>query len=183
MFDFFRTILRNWSYRRQRVEARTRRMQLGIPHYVHRNYQNYIWSFNWGHIVAHAKSAMGQKCEFCGSAAQAVHHVTYPRTRDMGLEDMSSLCVVCKRCHSVLHWDLEISGDTCALCGTSGDIRKLPAPMGHRGQHRPHVCKRCKSIATGFRNEAYQWPKEKYQKWITDWRESLFRVEVSRRRQ
>jgi RNA polymerase subunit RPABC4/transcription elongation factor Spt4 len=166
--------------------VKKRRELLGIPHYSYHensgrkktrrsNYQYYLQTFTWKNISYNAIKAMNGKCEFCGSKSTSVHHIYYPKNQgDLGLEDIASLCVVCKKCHDVLHGHDWNNSNKCSLCGNSDANNKLAINISHLGKRHQRVCQRCKYIATGFREKAYQWSWDRYVEWIKEWRELMF---------
>lgn len=171
----FKIIQRERLFESQIIEARHRRKEMGIPHYACRNYQDYITSSEWNAIAKHANQAMNGKCEFCGGRASSTHHVYYPKsTNDLGLENISTLCVACKKCHDVLHGIDAQCGDKCALCQKTKGTKKLAIKINYHKKLQQSVCDRCKAIATGFRDDAYQWSSTKYCEWIHEWQESIF---------
>lgn len=174
-------LLNHKTYQRERffesqiVTAKTRRHELDIPHYSPKSYQYYLRSSNWATLAKFATDAMDGKCEFCGKQSSAVHHVYYPKDRsNLGLENIASLCVVCKKCHDVLHGIDAQCGNKCALCQKINGTKNLAIKINQHGKLQQLVCGRCKSIATGFRDEANKWSLTKYRQWIHEWQESMF---------
>lgn len=171
----FKTIQRERFFESQINAAKWRRIEMGIPHYSSKSYQYYLGSSNWITLAKHATDAMDGNCEFCGKGASSVHHVYYPKNRsNLGLENIASLCVVCKKCHDVLHGMDAQSVYKCPLCQKAKGTKKLAIKINHHGKPRQLVCGRCKSIATGFRDNAYKWSFTKYRKWINEWQELVF---------
>jgi hypothetical protein len=179
----FKTIQRERFFESQITAAKSRRIEMGIPHYVRRNYQDYLASSDWRTLTKHANQAMNGKCEFCEGRATSIHHVYYPKNRsDLGLENIATLCVVCKECHDVLHGLDNGGGGKCALCRKVKGTKKLPIKVARLSKRQQLVCKRCNTIAMGFRDEAYQWTRKKYLEWIAEWQE-LVLADLARQRQ
>lgn len=67
----------------------------------HRRYRLYIRSHAWQQRRAGALSRAGHQCVLCQATKHLhVHHVTY---RNVGLERMEDLRVVCAPCHRTIH--------------------------------------------------------------------------------
>jgi hypothetical protein len=64
-------------------------------------YADYLNSPEWKELRKRAYARSQHKCELCGGAASAVHHIQYPKhyTED----NLFNLMVVCESCHSKLH--------------------------------------------------------------------------------
>lgn len=66
------------------------------------NYVEHINSRKWQRLRRNKFIESGHKCEECGREWELdVHHRTYER---LGSEEMEDLVVLCKRCHSDLHY-------------------------------------------------------------------------------
>ena len=154
-------------------KTRQRREELGIRHWENRGqYLDYLRSRQWREVSRYARRSMSHKCEFCGAKGTHVHHIYYPESRDdLGLEDIAFLCVVCSSCHDVLHGMKPRRGFSCSLCGRETTTDWLAIHIVQYGEKAQPVCIRCKSIALGFRDEAYGWATQQYMKWIDQWRD------------
>ena len=149
------------------TNAKRRFLKLGLEHPIHYGtYKSYLQSDHWTKLSKHAQNLMNNKCEFCDGSADQVHHVYYPLNQDDdGLENIAFLCVTCSKCHDVLHGKKKTSLN-CVLCGTNACTDWLPIKTVKFEFSSQPTCKRCKSIATGFRDEAYGWDLKKYISWV-----------------
>ena len=158
----------------QLTEVRSSRASNDLPSYRGKDYQRYLGSWTWKIISNLALQEMKGKCEFCANPAKAVHHVCYPNNRsDLGLEDISSLCVVCKKCHKVLHGNSHGQDKICALCGKVNASKNLNVVHNIFGSNKQRVCGRCYLIAKGFRDEANKLSWEQYTAWVGGWQKRL----------
>lgn len=138
------------------------------------NYQRYLGSWTWQIISKHATQEMKGKCEFCGGIASAVHHVYYPKKRsELGFEDIASLCVVCKKCHDILHGENYGKSKVCALCGYTKANKTYYVKLNRLGKNKQVVCSRCYAIANGFRDETKELSWENYIAWVDDWQKRV----------
>jgi hypothetical protein len=177
-------INREKYFESQMIQTKRLRVINELPYYRSSDYQRYLGSWTWKIISKHAMQAMNGKCEFCGEAADAVHHIYYPKDRkDVGLEDISSLCVVCKRCHNVLHGQRHDKDKMCALCKNIKSDKTLHVKHNRLGRNKQLVCGRCYAIANGFRDEAYKWSWEKYTVWVNEWQKRVLDEMVLQRGQ
>lgn len=167
-------INREKYFESQMLQSKRLRVINELPYYRGIDYQRYLGSWTWKIISKHAMQAMNGKCEFCGGAADAVHHIYYPKDRrDLGLEDISSLCVACKRCHDVLHGQNHDKDKMCALCKNIKANKTLHVKLNKLGRNNQMVCNRCYAIANGFRDEAYKWSWENYNVWVSEWKKRV----------
>lgn len=177
-------INREKYFESQILQTKRLRIINELPYYRGKDYQRYLGSWTWKIISKHAMQAMNGKCEFCGEAADAVHHIYYPKDRkDLGLEDISSLCVVCKRCHNVLHGQSYVKDKLCALCTNIIANKTLYVKHNKLGSNIQMVCGRCYAIADGFRDEANNWSHEKYTVWVNQWQKGVLDEMVSLKEQ
>ena len=138
-----------------------------------RSYDDYLRSDWWQRLRAHVLSHLSHECEFCGRRATQVHHVRYPRTRGLGTEGIKSLYAVCSRCHDVAHGLGTNNGDSmCAFCRTKATATLAIAIIKHdRSSQR--VCRRCDSLANGYRGQANRWAQKYYESWVERWRQTM----------
>lgn len=156
--------------------ARTRNSRITnrLPYYRGNNYQLYLNSWTWKIISSNALQEMNGECEFCGSPADAVHHVYYPKNRrDLGLEDISFLCVVCKKCHGILHGERHVNTKLCPLCEKNKVSSTLKVRHNKLGRNKQSVCKRCKLMAEGLRDEANEIAWDAYITWVDGWQNKV----------
>lgn len=166
----------------QIIQTKRLRVANELPHYRGADYQRYLRSWTWKIISKHAMDEMKGKCEFCGDNADEVHHIYYPNNRkDLGLEDISSLCVACKKCHGILHGQSCDKGGLCALCNRAKANKTLRVKINKLGRNRQKVCNRCYAIASGFRDEAYKLSWQNYTSWIGEWQKRVLDDMVSQR--
>lgn len=153
--------------------VKKKREELGIRHMPYGKYQSYLYSPDWKIISTCAKKLTNWKCEFCGKPAKAVHHIHYPKNRkDLGLETIACLCVVCHKCHEVLHSNNFESSETCILCGTKlGDHHSKRYLLT---SWRQRICNRCNHLRAGYRDKAYGWTMAEYTEWIAEWQQQVF---------
>lgn len=138
-----------------------------------RSYKDYLQSRWWQRLRGHVLAYLSNECEFCAARAIQIHHVRYPRTRDLGSESIKSLYAVCIRCHDIAHG--RNSGSTytkCAFCGATA-TRTLKIEFKNHEQSTQRVCRRCDSLANGYRGQANGWPKEDYEEWVERWRQTM----------
>lgn len=167
-------INREKYFESQMLQTKRLRIINELPYYRGNDYQRYLGSWTWKIISKHAMQAMNGKCEFCGGPADAVHHIYYPKDRrNLGLEDISSLCVACKRCHDVLHGQSFDKDKMCALCNNIKANRALYVKLNKLGRNKQMVCDRCYAIADGFRDEAYKSTWENYTVWVSEWQKRV----------
>ena len=83
--------------RREAYEEKRRQKYGG-----YRNYHEYLTGEHWRQLSCKMCEEAGFKCRLCGGReVLQVHHRTYER---IGREIPSDLFVVCKACHTLIHW-------------------------------------------------------------------------------
>lgn len=64
-------------------------------------YEKYLQTATWRRLRKNALRRAGYKCAICGETKNLhVHHNCYPKR---GMEKPHDLCVLCKRCHNLVH--------------------------------------------------------------------------------
>lgn len=158
----------------QIVATKQLRQSNQLPYYRGKDYQRYLGSWSWKIISRMAIQEMGGKCEFCGHSARAVHHIYYPKNREnLGLEDISSLCVVCIKCHEILHGQCHKQEGLCELCETQKATTNLKVRYRKFRGPKSRVCTQCHLIAEGFRDEAKNMNLDSYLDWVKAWQKKL----------
>ncbi|MGH2397034.1 MAG: HNH endonuclease, partial [bacterium] len=76
-------------------------------------YRRYLSSSAWREKRDLALARTSGFCQFCGSFAEQVHHVRYPK--QFGQEDQNSLVPVCDECHKTSHGIHRMTALTNAL--------------------------------------------------------------------
>ena len=146
------------------------RIKFDAPRY----YSNYLNTYRWNLIKFLTFKALDHKCEFCGKQGEHVHHIYYPKNKtDLGLESIASLCLVCEKCHNVLHGKDMQNNKTCPLCEKKESSKQLTILYNQYGKNYQSVCKRCKLIATGYRDKSNKWSALEYDLWINNWQDTL----------
>jgi hypothetical protein len=139
-------------------------------------YKDYLNSKSWQDIRSHAKSAMQSKCEFCNSMPVQVHHIFYPPKKNRGCEGISSLIVVCDKCHKTLHGSLYIGlENVCPLCLTNANNIKLKVNIKHYEVGVQYVCNDCYQIAIGRRYKTQGLTFNQYLKFVQNWQLELYK--------
>lgn len=138
-----------------------------------RSYNEYLESEWWKRLRGHVLSQLADECEFCGSRATQVHHVRYPHIRDLGSESIKSLYAVCTHCHDIAHgFSANTSNATCAFCRSKATVTLTIAIRKHNVSSQ-RVCRRCDSLANGYRAQANKWMQKDYDVWVERWRETM----------
>lgn len=171
--EIFSPWLENERERRQREyrEERAASIARGEAPPRFRSYEEYLASEWWKRLSTHVLDYLSHECEFCGGRATQVHHVRYPR--ELGTESIKSLYGVCSRCHSIAHG--QSAGNRlseCAFCGRRATSTLAIAIQNHEHETQ-RVCRRCDSLANGYRGQANSWEKDHYEQWVGRWRETM----------
>lgn len=167
------------TLRRRYIESKINRMRdlsfrSKIKFDVPRYYSDYLSTYRWDLIKFLTFKALDNKCELCGKQAEHVHHIYYPKNKtDLGLESIASLCLVCGKCHNVLHGMDVQNNKNCPLCEKRVGDKQLTILYKHYDKNHQSVCKRCKLIATGYRDKANKWSALEYDIWINNWQDML----------
>lgn len=138
-----------------------------------RSCNDYLQSEWWQRLRGHVLQYLSHKCEFCTLRATQVHHVRYPRIRDLGSESIMSLYAVCSQCHDVAH-GFEISNNdvTCAFCESKASAT-LSVAIKRDSRSTQRVCRCSDSLANGFRGQANRWTRQYYDEWVERWRQTI----------
>ncbi len=138
-----------------------------------RCYDDYLRSEWWQRLRGHVLSYLAFECEFCTRTATQVHHVRYPRTSELGSESIKSLYAVCSRCHAIAHGQTASNIDSeCAFCRRKAAVT-LTIAIRKYVRSTQRVCRRCDSLANGYRGQANKWPKGGYEEWVKRWRQTI----------
>lgn len=176
-------LIREPFFESQLVKSRESRIKNGLPYFHAGNYQRYLHSVTWQVLSTNAKMEMGYRCEFCGNPAEAVHHVYYPKNRhDFGLEDIASLCVVCKKCHDILHGNRAENVTQCALCEKNKASDTFIVRHNKLGMGKQSVCEHCKLLAEGQRDKANEISWTAYVTWVDEWQRHISTELLSKQR-
>jgi hypothetical protein len=138
-----------------------------------RSYDDYLRSEWWRRLRGHVLDHLSYECEFCAGRATQVHHVRYPRTTDLGSEGIKSLYAVCSRCHDIAHGLSANNTDSeCAFCRAKATVT-LAIAIAKYGRSTQRTCRRCDSLANGYRGQANRWAKKDYETWVERWRQTM----------
>lgn len=138
-----------------------------------RSYDDYLRSEWWRRLRGHVLSHLSYECEFCASRATQVHHVRYPRVSDLGSESIKSLYAICSRCHEIAHGLSASNNDSaCAFCRAKATV-SLTIAIRKYSRSNQRVCRRCDSLANGYRGQANKWTKKEYEDWVERWRQTM----------
>ena len=159
---------------RQLMSMKSEKARMGVKQRQFKSYQHYLGSYEWNRISTGSAVAMSGKCEFCGEKYESVHHWRYPDREDLSNENIASLIVVCRHCHTSLHGHNAVDKNLCALCKKASPTTTLAITLRRVGQSSiQSVCRNCKAIATGRRFEANGSNFDEYEKWVDQWQQEL----------
>lgn len=167
------------TLRKRYIESKINRMRdlsfkSKIKFDAPRYYSDYLNTYRWDLIKFLTFNTLDNKCELCEKQAEHVHHIYYPKNKaDLGLESIASLCLVCVKCHKVLHGMDMQNGKICPLCEKRKGSKRLAISYKHYENNYQSVCNRCKLIATGYRDKSNKWSALEYDIWINNWQDTL----------
>lgn len=173
--EFLRNVVESDLERLRRTirEEREAKIARGEAPPRFRSYDDYLQSEWWKRLRGHVLSHLSFECEFCTGRATQVHHVRYPRTSDLGSENIKSLYAVCSRCHDIAHGQNANNTDSkCAFCRRVAAVN-LTIEIQKYSRSTQRVCSRCHSLANGYRGQANKWAKRSYEEWVERWRQTI----------
>lgn len=88
------------------------------------SYARYLESSTWKKIRARVLKRDKHTCRACGTPAQVVHHIRYPK--NLGEERLEWLYALCVLCHDEIHRRASVKG--CSLRRATREVLNLPPP-------------------------------------------------------